>query len=191
MQTYRRPWWRVSVRPSMQQALGCRSAPSWRWPLASPASEHMPAAGSSSAACSRAAASSGRGARVVAAVRPGAGPPGGRRRSRLGQRRGLGVRRRAPRPRPSCSALGPRIRRLDGAARQLRERARRPARLPASSAGRRLPGSDERRRRIGNEVLDAMPVDLLHFDGTAWFERGVARGEGERAPVPQRLADCA
>jgi SAM-dependent MidA family methyltransferase len=27
---------------------------------------------------------------------------------------------------------------------------------------------------IGNEVLDAMPVQLLHFDGAAWFERGVA-----------------
>jgi SAM-dependent MidA family methyltransferase len=33
---------------------------------------------------------------------------------------------------------------------------------------------------IGNEVLDAMPVDLLHFDGAAWFERGIVRGEGER-----------
>jgi SAM-dependent MidA family methyltransferase len=31
---------------------------------------------------------------------------------------------------------------------------------------------------IGNEVLDAMPVQLLHFDGSAWQERGVvARGE--------------
>ena len=27
---------------------------------------------------------------------------------------------------------------------------------------------------VGNEVLDAMPVQLLHFDGEAWFERGVA-----------------
>jgi SAM-dependent MidA family methyltransferase len=27
---------------------------------------------------------------------------------------------------------------------------------------------------IGNEVLDAMPVQLLHFDGTRWHERGVA-----------------
>lgn len=26
---------------------------------------------------------------------------------------------------------------------------------------------------IGNEVLDAMPVQLLHFDGQGWFERGV------------------
>ena len=26
---------------------------------------------------------------------------------------------------------------------------------------------------VGNEVLDAMPVQLLHFDGTQWFERGV------------------
>jgi SAM-dependent MidA family methyltransferase len=30
---------------------------------------------------------------------------------------------------------------------------------------------------IGNEVLDAMPVQLLHFDGEQWFERGVARRE--------------
>ncbi len=28
---------------------------------------------------------------------------------------------------------------------------------------------------VGNEVLDAMPVQLLHCDGAAWFERGVAR----------------
>ncbi len=27
---------------------------------------------------------------------------------------------------------------------------------------------------LGNEVLDAMPVQLLHFDGSAWQERGVA-----------------
>ncbi len=27
---------------------------------------------------------------------------------------------------------------------------------------------------VGNEVLDAMPVQLLYFDGTAWLERGVA-----------------
>ncbi len=26
---------------------------------------------------------------------------------------------------------------------------------------------------VGNEVLDAMPVQLLHFDGEDWFERGV------------------
>jgi SAM-dependent MidA family methyltransferase len=26
---------------------------------------------------------------------------------------------------------------------------------------------------VGNEVLDAMPVQLLHFDGEHWFERGV------------------
>ena len=29
---------------------------------------------------------------------------------------------------------------------------------------------------VGNEVLDAMPVQLLHFDGTAWTERGVEIG---------------
>jgi SAM-dependent MidA family methyltransferase len=27
---------------------------------------------------------------------------------------------------------------------------------------------------VGNEVLDAMPVQLLHFDGREWLERGVA-----------------
>lgn len=32
---------------------------------------------------------------------------------------------------------------------------------------------------VGNEVLDAMPVQLLHFDGSAWAERGVAL-DGER-----------
>jgi SAM-dependent MidA family methyltransferase len=35
---------------------------------------------------------------------------------------------------------------------------------------------------IGNEVLDAMPVQLLHWDGAQWFERGVvvdpADGDG-------------
>ena len=32
---------------------------------------------------------------------------------------------------------------------------------------------------VGNEVLDAMPVQLLHFDGTRWFERGVVvQGDG-------------
>jgi SAM-dependent MidA family methyltransferase len=32
---------------------------------------------------------------------------------------------------------------------------------------------------VGNEVLDAMPVQLLHWDGAAWFERGViAAGDG-------------
>jgi len=32
---------------------------------------------------------------------------------------------------------------------------------------------------VGNEVLDAMPVQRLHWDGSAWFERGVAAvGDG-------------
>jgi len=30
---------------------------------------------------------------------------------------------------------------------------------------------------VGNEVLDAMPVQLLHFDGRQWFERGVASAD--------------
>ncbi len=31
---------------------------------------------------------------------------------------------------------------------------------------------------VGNELLDAMPVALLHFDGVQWFERGVAVDDG-------------
>jgi SAM-dependent MidA family methyltransferase len=31
---------------------------------------------------------------------------------------------------------------------------------------------------VGNEVLDAMPVQLLHFDGERWLERGVADVHG-------------
>jgi SAM-dependent MidA family methyltransferase len=31
---------------------------------------------------------------------------------------------------------------------------------------------------VGNEVLDAMPVQLLLWDGHAWFERGVVAAEG-------------
>jgi SAM-dependent MidA family methyltransferase len=43
---------------------------------------------------------------------------------------------------------------------------------------------------VGNEVLDAMPVQLLHWDGSMWFERGVVRagdgfGWGDR-PTPLR-----
>jgi SAM-dependent MidA family methyltransferase len=34
---------------------------------------------------------------------------------------------------------------------------------------------------VGNEVLDAMPVQLLHFDGQAWQERGVVRVDGRFA----------
>ena len=30
---------------------------------------------------------------------------------------------------------------------------------------------------IGNEVLDAMPVQLLHFDGAQWLERGVVSSD--------------
>jgi SAM-dependent MidA family methyltransferase len=31
---------------------------------------------------------------------------------------------------------------------------------------------------VGNEVLDAMPVQLLHWDGTRWSERGVVATDG-------------
>lgn len=41
---------------------------------------------------------------------------------------------------------------------------------------------------VGNEVLDAMPVQLLHFDGAQWFERGVAM-EGDRFAWADRPTD--
>jgi SAM-dependent MidA family methyltransferase len=34
---------------------------------------------------------------------------------------------------------------------------------------------------VGNEVLDAMPVKLLRFDGSGWWERGVVAGSGDAA----------
>ena len=43
---------------------------------------------------------------------------------------------------------------------------------------------------VGNEVLDAMPVQLLHWDGAQWFERGVGLAGGELVwadrPTPLR-----
>ncbi|MCV5446279.1 SAM-dependent methyltransferase, partial [Escherichia coli] len=42
---------------------------------------------------------------------------------------------------------------------------------------------------VGNEVLDAMPVKLLAWDGAQWLERGVTRaasgpmGKGSAAPT--------
>lgn len=41
---------------------------------------------------------------------------------------------------------------------------------------------------VGNEVLDAMPVQLLHWDGRAWFERGVAL-DGSRFTWADRPTD--
>lgn len=46
---------------------------------------------------------------------------------------------------------------------------------------------------LGNEVLDAMPVQLVHFDGRQWWERGVVvatPGGGEGGPhgAPASLA---
>jgi SAM-dependent MidA family methyltransferase len=37
---------------------------------------------------------------------------------------------------------------------------------------------------LGNEVLDAMPVTLLHFDGTQWFERGLVWADRPTALRP-------
>ena len=41
---------------------------------------------------------------------------------------------------------------------------------------------------IGNEVLDAMPVQLLHFDGQRWQERGVVSVQSDDPGHPAGLA---
>ncbi len=74
------------------------------------------------------------------------------------------------------AALGKRVRRytivdLSGSLRQ-RQRER------LAALGDRVEWVDRLPERfsgviVGNEVLDAMPVQLLHFDGQRWFERGV------------------
>nr|WP_310732617.1 SAM-dependent methyltransferase [Sphaerotilus hippei] len=68
----------------------------------------------------------------------------------------------------------------------LRERQRQTAeqRVPAHVA--KLHWADELPEQIagvvvGNEVLDAMPVALLHWDGSSWFQRGVALADPEGA----------
>jgi len=40
---------------------------------------------------------------------------------------------------------------------------------------------------VGNEVLDAMPVQLLQFDGAQWFERGVAAADDASAAPGRAL----
>lgn len=65
----------------------------------------------------------------------------------------------------------------------LRERQRETIARLAPGAAARVQWHDElpdeiRGVVVGNEVLDAMPVQLLHFDGTQWRERGVAARGG-------------
>jgi SAM-dependent MidA family methyltransferase len=43
---------------------------------------------------------------------------------------------------------------------------------------------------VGNEVLDAMPVALLHFDGRQWLERGVALEAGRFAWADRPTGLC-
>ncbi len=83
-------------------------------------------------------------------------------------------------------ALGDRIDRyvivdLSGALRD-RQRTTIAARVPPQHAAKavwldRLPERIDG-VLVGNEVLDAMPVALLHFDGRQWLERGVALSDG-------------
>jgi SAM-dependent MidA family methyltransferase len=79
-------------------------------------------------------------------------------------------------------ALGERVRRYSivEVAAPLRERQRTATRAFADRVRwlDALP-STLRGVAIGNEVLDAMPVDMIHFDGAVWHERGVVRGAGD------------
>ena len=70
------------------------------------------------------------------------------------------------RQREATSAFGGRVRWLDA--------------LPESMTG----------VVVANEVLDAMPVDLIHFDGVAWRARGVARGQGASFAWADRPGDA-
>ncbi len=78
-------------------------------------------------------------------------------------------------------ALGPRVRRytivdLSGSLRE-RQRERLAGHLDRVRWVDELPEAMQG-VVVGNEVLDAMPVQLLHFDGVSWFERGVVPGAG-------------
>ena len=79
------------------------------------------------------------------------------------------------------AALGDRVRRYTIVELSAGLRARQAERLSANA--RRLRWIDALPETlegvaIGNEVLDAMPVQLLHFDGAEWFERGVVERGG-------------
>ncbi len=78
-------------------------------------------------------------------------------------------------------ALGPRLRRysivdLSGTLRQRQAQTL----APWAAQVQWLDAWPERMHGVvvGNEVLDAMPVQLLHWDGSQWFERGVAAAAG-------------
>jgi SAM-dependent MidA family methyltransferase len=74
-------------------------------------------------------------------------------------------------------ALGARVRRYTIVELAATLRERQAARLaPWADRVRWLSAWPEAMRGVvlGNELLDAMPVQLLHWDGSAWFERGVA-----------------
>lgn len=75
------------------------------------------------------------------------------------------------------TALGPRVRRYSIIDLSGTLRARQAERLAPWAA--RVQWLDEWPAQmqgvvLGNEVLDAMPVQLLHWDGNAWWERGVS-----------------
>ena len=124
-------------------------------------------------------------ARAVAAVRPRAGAPGraGAGRPAAATRSGSSAPAPARWPR-SCST---RSATRSSATRSSTCRAR----CASASAsgwpriGDRCGGSTRCPMRshgvvVGNEVLDAMPVQLLHCDGAAWLERGVVARRATR-----------
>ena len=109
---------------------------------------------------------------------------GVRVRRRLG-RAGGAVAGRAGRPRAALLHRRP-VRRAARSARPSGWRACGDARALA----RRLPEAMHG-VVLGNEVLDAMPVQLLHWDGEQWLERGVARTTATAFAWADRATDAA
>ena len=163
-----------------QRAAGCRSTASWRWRCTRPAwattraatasSAPMPASGSDfvtapelsplfGAALARQVAQALEASGTDEVWEFGAGS--GALAAQLLD--ALGDARAALHTSSTCRAA---------CAQRQRERA-------GSASATRCSGSTRCPTRcegvvLGNEVLDAMPVQLLHCDGQRWFERGVA-----------------
>ena len=150
---YRRPWWRVSVRPSIRQAAGCRSAPSWRKALYEPGPRLLRERPDRRRPHARGRQRLRHRARAVAAVRPRRWPARSRKRCDASGSDevwefGAGSGALAA---ELLAALGPRIRRYSivELSAPLRERQRAATREHAGvvALARRAARADERRRR--------------------------------------------
>ena len=94
------------------------------------------------------------------------------------QRHGVGVRRRLGRARAAAARRARRAVCAATASSSCRAACASASASGSRSLARGCAGSTRCPTRcegvvVGNEVLDAMPVQLLHWDGRAWLERGV------------------